>query len=71
MQNTNSDYFAMLRSDYIAPKKDHYDSERRPYNRDNANGVQFIAATISSTPGEAINQSFSAGTSPSGKIELS
>jgi hypothetical protein len=50
MANIISDYFAMLRSDYVAPKKDEYHYSRRPYNRDIADNFQFIPAVVFPLP---------------------
>ena len=71
MKNSGTDYFAQLRSDYIAPKKNSYDNDRRPYNRDNPNEFQFIPATAKAVTAEENNTSFSAGTLVAVKTVLS
>jgi len=71
MKNSGTDYFAQLRSDYIAPKKNSYDNDRRPYNRDNPNEFQFIPATAQAVTDEVSNTSFSAGKLLPVKIILS
>ena len=50
MPNIITDYFAMLRSDYVTPKKDQYNYIKRPYNRDIADHLQLIAVLVSPLP---------------------
>ena len=71
MKNSGTDYFAELRNDYIAPKKNNYDNDRRPYNRDSSTEYQFKAAIEKAITGEEKNTTFSVSTSLPVKIILS
>jgi hypothetical protein len=46
MKSTGKDYFAQLRTDYISPKKKHYNKDRRPFNPGNPNEFEYKPAAM-------------------------
>ncbi len=70
MKNSASDYFADLRSDYVDPKKNHYDNYKRPFNRDNSNILELMATTAHVVTGKENRTSFSESSSLPGKMRL-
>lgn len=71
MKNSATNYFAALRSDYVDPKKNHYDNTKRPFNRDNSNILELMATTAQVVRAKENRASFSEGTSLPGNTTQS
>ena len=63
MKNSATNYFEALRSDYVDPKKNHYDNNRRPFNRDNSNILELMDTTAQVVTGKENRASFFEGKS--------